>query len=682
MWGLLKSLFSGIRRHLKTLILTAVIVVGGIIVINLGFSKIATNSTACLTCHYMKPYYDQWKTSTHAQIPCIQCHPIRPSLIGISTLKYLTNNYNPRPRAEVPDEACLQSSCHSRRLEKGKVFFRGDITFDHNLHLGKARRGQLLRCTSCHSQIVQGEHISVTEKVCFLCHFKGAARGESATGCPSCHGTPTKIVEHDGFSFSHSSYLRIGVACNQCHLDVAKGLGEVPKERCFSCHIERLENHKDREFMHDNHVTKHGVDCFKCHTEIKHGEIRMIKALEIACESCHKQLHSMQKEMYMGASGRGVEDTPSRMFAAQVSCDGCHTKVVYSGISPVLISGEESLEAERKSCVACHGKGFDFMMDDWTDTMKAMVEEFRPQLEKAETMLDEMDRLGNIPQQTKNLLEDARYNFNFVAAGRGAHNVEYAVKLVKAAASQIDTAMKYIDRDYKAPKRSVLISSPDGYCRVLCHDRLGLPQELNFEGMNMKFPHSTHVDVVGVACTTCHSPEKHKQQIISREGCMDCHHKQQDIACERCHVEQGMVFRGDAPFLRLNAKLPSPKLDLVSCLDCHNLKSTDHSIVGLKEKCVECHDESYGQLLIAWEQQLLGKLNNLILKIEEVRLNLKLAKKRPTDDLKSAEMLLAEAEAGYNLIYRGKGVHNIEFADRIIELAANKLKEVDEILQR
>lgn len=683
MWSLVKTILSGLRRHLKSVIWFVAIVVGGVVIINLAFSKIATNSKACLLCHYMKPYFDQWKTSTHAQVACVSCHPLRPSLIGISTLKYLTNNYNPRPRAEVADESCLNEGCHNRRLENGKVYFKSNILFDHNLHVGKSRRGQMLRCTSCHYQIVQGQHISVTEKVCFLCHFKGAARGESVTGCPSCHGTPTKTVEHDGFTFSHGSYLKIGVACNQCHLDVASGKGDVPKERCFSCHIERMESYKDREFMHDNHVAKHGVDCFSCHTEIRHGEIQMIKALEITCESCHKQLHSMQKELYMGASGRGVVDTPSRMFAAQVSCDGCHTKAVHSRSSPVLIKSEESLEAERKSCITCHGVGFDLMLDDWVKAMDTMIKEFRPQLEKAEAMVDEMDRLGQIPAETKGLLEDARYNFNFVVSGRGAHNVEYAVKLVKAASEQLDMAMKYLDRNYKAPKRSPLLTAADGYCRVLCHDRIKLPDELDFEGMSMKFPHSIHVDDVGVSCDTCHSPEKHKQQIISREGCMDCHHKQRDVACERCHTAQSSVYRGEAPQLEVNLKMPSPKLDAVSCTDCHNLKSTDHGIVGLKDKCVECHKDSYGTLLIDWERQLLGSLNNLILKIEEARGNLETAKKRKIGvDLTKAESLLREAKSGYELIDKGKGVHNKEFADKVISISSTKLSELDEILKK
>ena len=28
----------------------------------------------CVTCHYMRPYYDAWKTSKHDHVPCVECH--------------------------------------------------------------------------------------------------------------------------------------------------------------------------------------------------------------------------------------------------------------------------------------------------------------------------------------------------------------------------------------------------------------------------------------------------------------------------------------------------------------------------------------------------------------------------------------------------------------------------------
>jgi hypothetical protein len=100
-------------------------------------------------------------------------------------VKYLTKTYGSKPHAEVRDVSCMRSGCHEKRLLEGKVNWTvksvtgQDVTirFDHRPHLTEERRGQHLRCVSCHSQIVQGQHLVVTLDTCFLCHFKGFERG-------------------------------------------------------------------------------------------------------------------------------------------------------------------------------------------------------------------------------------------------------------------------------------------------------------------------------------------------------------------------------------------------------------------------------------------------------------------------------------------------------------------------
>ena len=148
----------------------------------------------CLSCHYMKPYYEQWQASTHKDVTCVRCHPINPGFITTTTVRYWLGAHNPRPRAEVKDTSCLQGDCHDQRLLNGKERLSNGIIFDHKEHVTQLRRGEKLHCSSCHNQIVQGGHINVDKRVCFLCHFKGAAAGEAATGCPSCHVEPTRVV--------------------------------------------------------------------------------------------------------------------------------------------------------------------------------------------------------------------------------------------------------------------------------------------------------------------------------------------------------------------------------------------------------------------------------------------------------------------------------------------------------
>ena len=155
----------------------------------------------CASCHIMEPYYKSWQESSHKDVTCIECHfppgvggKIRGKMLGLVQLaKYMTQSAGPRPTAEISDASCLRSGCHETRLLTGRVDFHG-IPFDHVPHLSPNRRGRQLRCTSCHSQLVQGEHMTVTTSTCFLCHFKGQPLNEGLGACTHCHQIPTQEV--------------------------------------------------------------------------------------------------------------------------------------------------------------------------------------------------------------------------------------------------------------------------------------------------------------------------------------------------------------------------------------------------------------------------------------------------------------------------------------------------------
>ncbi|MFW6161110.1 MAG: NapC/NirT family cytochrome c, partial [Acidobacteriota bacterium] len=130
-----------------------------------------SKSKFCSTCHYMKPFYQSWQTSSHNHIECSTCHyppglksKLRAKVEGLLQVgRYWTKLYlKSKPWAEIPDESCLREGCHDKRLLEGETSYN-KIVFDHTIHLTDLQRGKLLRCTSCHSQIVQGEHITVTQ---------------------------------------------------------------------------------------------------------------------------------------------------------------------------------------------------------------------------------------------------------------------------------------------------------------------------------------------------------------------------------------------------------------------------------------------------------------------------------------------------------------------------------------
>ncbi|MFV1959580.1 MAG: cytochrome c3 family protein, partial [Planctomycetota bacterium] len=266
--------------------------------------SITTKPEFCGTCHIMKPYVESWRSSSHNSVPCVDCH-YEPGLLetfegkfkALSQLaKYATGTQGTKPWAEVSDYSCMRSGCHSNRLLEGEIQF-GKIRFDHRHHLIDLKRGKKLRCTSCHSQIVQGEsHLTVTSSTCILCHFKpGPLANPKMRRCTTCHEAPRQPIDIGGVTFLHKDFVDRGVACLDCHGDVTRGDGAVPRARCGSCHNKRehLERYGDDAFLHQKHVADHSVKCLECHMEIEHTiptKTVHAKAGQ-ACSHCHTAPH-------------------------------------------------------------------------------------------------------------------------------------------------------------------------------------------------------------------------------------------------------------------------------------------------------------------------------------------------------------------------------------------------------
>ena len=230
----------------------------------------------CKFCHFITPYYNKWERSTHKMVPCLKCHEYGLLNALSGQLKFMAGTYNPRPLTNVPDRNCLQSGCHERRLIESKVIFtKWNIVFDHKPHFMQDIGGMKLHCRSCHSDIVQGEHMKVSVNVCFLCHINGRNGEKKQEKCTVCHSNPRSFVKYRGKPLNHARCAGSGLSCERCHVSVIIGEGMVPKEKCFFCHINRTEQYNDAGFVHRQHVTKKQLDCFFCHQFVMHGNIKM-----------------------------------------------------------------------------------------------------------------------------------------------------------------------------------------------------------------------------------------------------------------------------------------------------------------------------------------------------------------------------------------------------------------------
>jgi len=397
----------------------------------------------CRSCHIMEPYFDSWQASSHRDVSCIECHfapgfggEVRGKMLGLVQLaKYVTQSEGPRPAAEIPDASCLRAGCHETRLLSGRVDFHG-VSFDHAHHLGDLRRGKTLRCTSCHSQIVQGEHMAVTISTCFLCHFKDQPFNEGLGTCTRCHQIPEK--EYDlggGVKFTHELAYQKGVDCINCHGDVIRGKGEVPLERCRVCHNRQSDLAKinDHTFIHSKHVSEHKIDCTDCHLEIQHSLAKDKPHLSASdCASCHPNHHAVQLQMFAGVGGKTVPGRPGGMLVTRLGCRSCHR------VQEVSSTGSVLWKASAEVCSTCHDAAAISELEAYHKELKAVLDQIGKGLDQVRQALGESavkaDRAAAIRAELDRLQSD----LNFLREGNGIHNIHYATALTTAVVEHLE----------------------------------------------------------------------------------------------------------------------------------------------------------------------------------------------------------------------------------------------------
>ncbi len=522
--------------------------------------QITSHPNFCGSCHYMRPYFESWKTSSHNGIPCVECH-IPPGITSefrkkyealAMVVRYFTGTYSTNPWAEIEDAACLK--CHEKRLLYGKVYFK-NILFDHQPHLTMLRRGKKLKCTSCHSQIVQGAHIKVTESTCFICHFKGTELGKKTAKCTMCHGMPRKKIEIASFTFDHSDVEKYSMDCLLCHAHSVEGSGSVPEERCFTCHNEpaRISEYKNTEKIHEIHVTIHKVECLNCHQEIYHGKPREIEeVIKTPCSTCHLEGHTPQKDLYMGIGGKGVEPTPSVMFLSGVRCEGCH-----------IIGKEGKIKKSGPfSCMNCHGASYYRIYNSWKENIEKRIKETEKIINEAKSKLKDSE-----------YLENAEYNLKLVKEGGGLHNVLYSEKLLKKAVDFINEGLK--EKGISPYKTETFIITEAIIECTRCH--YGVERKIStFDGKT--FSHYIHI-LNKIECNNCHNENKEEKPhmitlLKEKKDCVPCHHKENiKKDCITCHGKE------INPYHKIHVK----EMEL-KCNECH-----DKNLLIKEDTCSQCH---------------------------------------------------------------------------------------------
>jgi nitrate/TMAO reductase-like tetraheme cytochrome c subunit len=591
------------KKKRRLIILASIL--GFILVFLIAAVEFTSHSGFCASCHYMTPFFESWEQSSHSEFECSECHyPPGGGISGILRKKieglvmvgrYWTKLYvKSKPWAEIKDESCLKAGCHDKRLLEGTVDFK-NVVFDHKVHFEDLRRGKQLQCTSCHSQIVQGQHITVTSSSCFICHFKESEHYPRIAECSHCH-TQDKLVGEGVALYDHTIVFQEGYSCDKCHSHVITGDGDVPRENCYKCHgeRERLEKYEDTDLMHRKHISENKIECNQCHMEIQHKVIKDIDTIA-DCKSCHTDFHKVQTILYLGEGGKGgAHPRPNVMLERGLSCKGCHMFHETSGSKGLQ---SDTLVAEAESCEACHGKGFAKIMKEWeVSTSKRLT-----QIERIQrNVLSVIQRSSHANKdQAAQQMEDAAFNIDVVSRGKSVHNVSYSQELLATAYKSMLEALKLVESSYKPETFTIESKGVPGECSV-CHSGI---VDINVPVFGLQFPHEGHIVERGIACDQCHSNvRRHGDFVGTKQICAGCHHTDPEKDCSQCHKTQTALYRG-GQIQGLDIPKDMMAEGEVECVDCH-LSDSEKIYRSDKSRCAVCHDEEYADMFTTWQKTI------------------------------------------------------------------------------
>lgn len=329
------------------------------------------------------------------------------------------------------------------------------------LEHAKTRFEQLdgLTCASCHGfDESQTRHLTVSFQTCYTCHFTNETFNQGAAACLRCHEPPVRsILVHQASHsapdapalMNHQEIVARGIDCASCHSDVVQGESTVTAQNCKRCHDQDryLANFEERttrevEEYHRVHVAQQRARCADCHEPVQHRLIdpihvgtsaSFIKPVLDDCQHCHPNHHGEQVQLLMGTGARGVhENLPNAMFGSRLSCRACHTEAGSD------FKGAPLLAATKATCVTCHSSDYEQLFDQWRDEIAAFLKQAEELSAQVEQRIAELQAEGRpVPPAARELIDQARHDIHFIAAGNGIHNRNYALQSLEVAIANL-----------------------------------------------------------------------------------------------------------------------------------------------------------------------------------------------------------------------------------------------------
>jgi hypothetical protein len=395
------------------------------------------------------------------------------------------------------------------------------------------------------------------------------------------------------------------------------------------------------------------------------GALPVPHAGELECRNCHESMHQGVVRMYLGLGGRGTPMIPSHMVQVRVQCVACHTVPKTEGSAATLVG--QTFRPSEQACVGCHGEKYRGMLQRWTEVLGKMRAIVEPKLAALRSALGSQQTAKTA--RARKLTDDATFNVQFVALGKGIHNVFYAADLLKTSNGWADEALTLLG---KPPAKGDDVLVRGGYCAVLCHETAKVKQLETVTFGKQKLPHVRHVTEFGATCTACHSAEVHKAVTATPTTCASCHHSAQNERCESCHTAQSAFYRGQIK-TDLAKVEPNAMASAVGCTGCHDW-SRKHSRQAVGEKCVGCHDASYSSFLSEWTTGLDKESAAALAAVKQAESALG-RERRAGRKTSGADALARQAREALNLLRKARGVHNPSAAEDLLKTSRRKADE-------
>jgi predicted CXXCH cytochrome family protein len=441
-------------------------------------------SQACLGCHAEK--FSAWKSSNHA-------HMVVP-IINSTNLPLDISQAPAKLQAELQKAAYMvansffvardPSSQHYKML--GVIYDKAAKTYrPSNLSLDWSTA-----CAGCHTTNMNTPNLTWGEPGigCEACHGPGRdhalnkgdkskiVASKDADICGQCHGgndvqtggnlmsngtkwvvgfrpgmklssvpgiqltqvDPAKTPPDSSVSVNHLRNYNMWQASRHGNAVNRLLKNERATAECYGCHSAEGFQAKQQGKTVDisKKASFNSISCVACHDSHNNSTPhQLVMSPDKLCDSCHTQGTTLK-----GTGAKGVEETKGVHSALE--CVQCHMTEANHLFRIIRPDAADLAEKRADTCTACHKKSNKkeqaAFLNGWQDTFKKRMDGLQTDLKTIASAAKTNPDLLNSGLKSK--LDMARMNLMQLTrdGSRGAHNFEYATKVMDQAEKDLD----------------------------------------------------------------------------------------------------------------------------------------------------------------------------------------------------------------------------------------------------